>query len=73
MAGWSLLQAGPGSGMPGGSSQPAKEAAAAHQGFLARSQRVPVELLYLRARQQGKRLVLCGTPAVSALLATLRC
>lgn len=32
----------------------------AHQGFLARSQSVPVQLLYARACEQRKRLVLCG-------------
>ena len=37
-----------------------KELAAAHQGFLARAQQVPVELLYQNARLQSKRLVLCG-------------
>ena len=60
-----LLQTGQGSvttESPGGSAHPAKEHAAAHQGFLARAQSVPVELLYIRARQQGKRLILCGTP-----------
>lgn len=74
MEGCSSLQAGQGTDTvvsPEGCAQPAQEPAAAHQGFLARSQRVPVELLYIRARQQGKRLVLCGMPAASVLLATL--
>lgn len=55
---------------PRGSAYSAKELAAAHQGFLARSQSVPVELLYIRARQQGKRLVLCGTPMALVMLAS---
>ena len=35
-------------------------APAAHRGFLWRSQGVPVEALFMHARQQGLRLVLCG-------------
>ncbi|BDA42442.1 probable protein EDS1L at N-terminal half [Coccomyxa sp. Obi] len=36
------------------------EVPTAHQGFLARSESVQVELLYMHASQQNKRLVLCG-------------
>eukprot|EP00884_Botryococcus_braunii_P022747 jgi/Botrbrau1/9156/Bobra.160_3s0028.1 len=35
-------------------------APAAHRGFLMRARSVPIEQLSLRARSQGKRLILCG-------------
>lgn len=38
----------------------AQDVPTAHQGFLARSESVLVELLYAHASHQGKRLVLCG-------------
>jgi hypothetical protein len=46
-----------------------QEVPTAHQGFLARSESVLVELLYAHASKQNKRLVLCGeNPAPVVLL-----
>lgn len=39
-----------------------------HQGFMARSQHIPIKQMYEHARASGKRLLLCGASAFNAFM-----